>query len=84
MGLYRYKRMNFGISSASEIFQEKIRNVISGIEGARNISDDIICFGAGPNAQRDHDAALEATLTRLRDHSLTVNWDKCEFNTHTL
>lgn len=28
-GLFRYKRLNFGISSASEIFQEVVRNVIT-------------------------------------------------------
>ena len=44
-GLYRYKRLNFGISSASEIFQEHIRNVISHIKSTKNISDDIIVYG---------------------------------------
>ena len=28
-GLFRYKRLNFGISSSSEIFQEVVRNVIT-------------------------------------------------------
>ena len=43
-GLYMYKTLNFGISSASEIFQEHVRNVISHIESTRNISDDIIIY----------------------------------------
>ena len=42
VGLRRYKRLNFGISSASEVFQEAIRGVIQGIPGTLNISDDII------------------------------------------
>ena len=42
VGLFRYKRLNFVISSASEIFQETIRNIIQDIPNARNISDDII------------------------------------------
>ena len=29
-GLWRYKRLNFGISSASEVFQNVIANVIDG------------------------------------------------------
>ena len=45
IGLFRCTRLNFGISSASEIFQETIRNVIRDIPNARNISDDIIVFG---------------------------------------
>ena len=68
--------MNFGITSASEIFQETIRNVIAGIPGARNISDDIIVFG---KTERDHDIALHATLKRLSEKGLTLNKSKCEF-----
>jgi hypothetical protein len=37
LGLFRYKRLNFGISSASEIFQETIRGVIQNIKNAKNI-----------------------------------------------
>ena len=40
--LYMCERPNFGISSASEIFQEHIRKVISQIEPMNNISDDIL------------------------------------------
>ena len=38
-GLYRYKRMAFGINSAAEIFQYTIASLINGIKGVRNISD---------------------------------------------
>ena len=51
-GLFCYKRLNFGISSASEIFQEVIHNVISCILGVKNISDDIIIYG---RSQAGHD-----------------------------
>ena len=78
-GLYRYKRLSFGISSASEIFQHAIHEVIRDVKGAKNISDDIICFGRGPDAKADHDRAVRETLTRLQDSGLTVNWPKCEF-----
>lgn len=78
-GLYRYKRLNFGISSASEIFQEAIRDVIRDIKGAMNLSDDIICYGSGDNAQADHDRAVHEVLTALQQNGLTVSWNKCEF-----
>lgn len=77
VGLFRYKRLNFGISSASEIFQETIRNVIHNIPNARNISDDIIVFGA---TQEEHDKALDATFKALNDNGLTVNQKKCLFS----
>ena len=40
-GLWRYKHLNFGISSASEVFQNTIQTVLQGTPGVCNISDDI-------------------------------------------
>ena len=74
LGLYRYKRLSFGINSASEIFQKAVEEVLQGISGARNISDDIIVFGKN---QHDHDTALQAVFQRMRDYNLTANPDKC-------
>ncbi|XP_062571293.1 uncharacterized protein K02A2.6-like [Saccostrea cucullata] len=78
LGIYRYKRLNFGISSASEIFHETIRQVIQDIPGARNISDDIVIFGTD---LQQHDRALQKVLQRLSDSGLTLNQKKCEFRT---
>ena len=44
-GLRRYKRLNFGISSAAEVFQNIISQQIQDIPGAINLSDDILVFG---------------------------------------
>ena len=43
-GLYRYKRLIYGVSSAFESFQKQVESVIVGCEGARNISDDILVW----------------------------------------
>ena len=77
IGLFRYKRLSFGINSAAEIFQKSIEEVLQGIDGVRNISDDIIVFGKN---QSDHDDALQAVLQRMRENSLTANPAKCLFN----
>ena len=45
IGMYRYKRLAFGINSASEIFQYTIASLINDIKGVRYISDDIIVYG---------------------------------------
>ena len=45
LGFYRYKRLSFGINSASEIFQYTIASLFNDIKGVRNISDDIIVYG---------------------------------------
>ena len=75
-GLYRYKRLIFGVTSASEQYQHEIAVALAGIEGAQNISDDIIVYG---DMQETHDGALHATMWRLRDKVLTVNLEKCLF-----
>ena len=48
--MFRYKWLSFGVNSAAEMFQ-KSTEVLQGIEGIRNISDDIIMFD---KSQTDH------------------------------
>lgn len=77
MGLMRYKRLNFGISSAAEIFQNVIRETLEGIDGALNISDDILVFGKD---HEEHNQSLRAVFQRLKEKGLTLNKDKCEYS----
>ena len=60
-----------------EIFQNVLQNALRGLNGVRNISDDIIVFG---KTQEDHDKNLEAAFARLKEKNLTLNRQKCEFN----
>ena len=75
-GLFRFKRLIFGISSASEIFQSIVQESLEGCD-AHNISHDIIVGGKG---QEDHDTKLEAVLTRLEDSGYTINDVKSMFS----
>lgn len=75
------KRLNFGVTSASEVFQNVIRETLEGIPGTLNISDDILVYGT---TQEDHDKSLSATLQRLKERNLTLNKAKCEFNKSSL
>ena len=70
LGLMRFKRLNFGISSAAEIFQNTIRETLEEINGAVNISDDILVHG---KTQEAHDQTLRAVFQRLRERGLTLN-----------
>ena len=76
VGLRRYKRLNFGVSCAPEIFQNEIRQALEGLNGTLNISDDIIVHG---KTREQHDQHLEALLNRLQEKNLTLNKIKCEF-----
>uniref|UniRef100_H3A736 Gypsy retrotransposon integrase-like protein 1 n=1 Tax=Latimeria chalumnae TaxID=7897 RepID=H3A736_LATCH len=81
VGLRRYKRLNFGISCAAEIFQNAIRETLSGLKRALNISDDIFVYGV---STEDHNTNLQAVLQRLRGKGLTLNKQKCIFNKSNL
>ena len=76
-GLRRYTRLPFGVTSAAGVFQATIQQILEGIPGARNISDDIIIYGSD---QESHNHALEAVLQRLQEMNLTLNPTKCEYN----
>ena len=60
-GRYRWKRMPFGISSAPEVFQRKMHELIEGLAGVEVVADDFIAVGYGntfEEATRDHDKTL--------------------------
>ena len=77
VGLRRYKRLMFGINAASEIFQNAIEEILTGLPGCKNISDDIIVFGA---TTAEHDQNLYGVLTRLQQHDVRLNKEKCCFS----
>ena len=76
-GLFRYKRLLFGVNSASEQYQYEIQTALAGIEGQENISDDIIVHGKD---QKEHDWRLEKVIVRLKERGLTLNAEKCQFS----
>ena len=80
-GLYRYKRLCFGINSASEIFQKAISDMLSGISGVKNLSDDIIIYA---KTQEEHDNILKQVLQRMREYNITANKSKCAFGHTTI
>ena len=75
-GLFRYKRLSFGVNSAPEKYQQIIRQVVSDIDGVQNIADDLIVHGKGIE---EHDQSLHKVLQRLEEKNLTLNPMKCEF-----
>ncbi len=74
-GMFRFKRLVFGINTASEIFQNEIRKVVQGIPGVANKSDDVIVH---TQTVSEHYDSLRKLFDRLRQAGLTVNWQKCE------
>ena len=73
-GLYRYRRLMFGITSAPEKYQKIISDVLAGCSGVANIADDLVINGTD---LEEHDSNLRKVLTRLEEQGLTVNGEKC-------
>ena len=66
-----------GVCSAGEQYQREIASVLAGIEGAENISDDIVVYGPDTETL---DKRLCQTIERLQECGLTLNTEKCLFN----
>ena len=81
LGIFQYKRLNFGINTAAELFQKAVEHALAGLNGVLNISDDVIIFGKD---QEEHDRNLNLVLQRLVEKGLTLNKDKCIFSTNHL
>ena len=58
-GRFCFNKLPFGISSAQEIFQRRINEVLSGLPGVLCHVDDVLVFGKD---QAEHEARLHATL----------------------
>ena len=81
VALYRYKRLMFGINSASEIFQNTVAELLRDLPGCRNISDDIIVYG---KTVAEHNTNLTAVLDRLRTNNVRLNREKCKISRKTV
>ena len=66
----------FGISSAPELYQHTIQQVLAGCKGAYNTQDDIIIHG---RTVEEHDSRLQKTNECVCDKGLTLNPEKCVF-----
>ena len=75
-GLYRYKRMPFGLSCAPAIFQRIIEQTVGDIPGVACYLDDIIVTG---KTEADHLTNLQRTLERLKESGFRLRKSKCSF-----
>ena len=87
-GVFRFKRLPFGLCSAPSAYQQIISSIIKPVAGAVNLPDDILVYGT---TVEQHDARLRRVLSLLSKHNCTVNTKKCvlgqsqvEFNGHLI
>ena len=75
-GLFKYKRLPYGISSAPGIFQRAIESLLHDIPFVVVYLDDILITGT---TDEEHLDTLDKVLHRLESHGLKLNKDKCTF-----
>ena len=75
-GMYRYKRMIYGLTSASEDFQKLMEHCFSNLPGVKNISDDTIIYS---KTTEEHFERLEKLFERTEKLGLRFNLEKCAF-----
>ena len=75
-GRYCFNRLPFGISSAPEIFQRTMSEILKDVDGVICQMDDILVHEAD---QEEHHRRLRATLHCLQEAGITLNLEKCQF-----
>jgi len=75
-GRFYMKRLPFGISSAPEIFQRTMTEILDGISGVICYFDDILLH---TKTESEHDTLLQTVKERLREVHLVLNEEKCEY-----
>ena len=75
-GRYCFNKLPFGISSAPELYQKCMNQVLEGFPGVLYLIDDTLIYGKD---QSEHDARLLAALRWLKEAGVTLNTNKCAF-----
>ena len=68
----RFKRLIFGLNSASEQLQHHLQTLLADISGVVNIADDILVFAS---TIAEHDLILQKVFQKLSEKALTLNLD---------
>lgn len=75
-GLYKMKRLAFGVKACPGIFQRLMSSLLAGIKGIAVLLDDIVVSGANIT---EHNMRLEMVLKKLNEAGLRLNKGKCSF-----
>ena len=81
-GKYEYVRLPMGLCNSPDIFQEKMSELMAGLEFARAYIDDLLVVTQGDF--KLHLEHLEKVFTRLGEAGLKINASKSTFCTNEL
>lgn len=78
---YLWRRLPFGLSVSSEIFQKRLNQALDKLDGLLSVHDDMVVYGSGDTleaASEDHDRKLAAFLERCRERGIKLNKTKMQ------
>ena len=75
-GLFRFRRLPFGIKTAPAIFQQAMDHTLAGLQGVYAYIDDVVVTGS---TREEHDQRLQSTLRRLEQKGWRLSVMKCKF-----
>ena len=81
LGLYRYKRLPYGVASSPAIFQQTMEKILQGFEKVGCILDDLIVTESN---DEKHLRLLDKLLQRLENFGVKLKRSKCFFMQHSV
>ena len=76
-GRYQFLRMPYGVHSASDVCQQKIVQIIDGIDVAADYQDNIIIW---ESTQQELDSRTIKVFSSVKKNGLKLNHSKSQFN----
>ena len=75
-GLYRTRRLAYGVKTAPSVFQARMDKILAGIKNVMCFVNDILVTG---NTEQEHLKTLEQVLQMLDQYNVRLNKAKCQF-----
>lgn len=75
-GLYAFRRLPYGISSAPSAFQEVMDDILKGIKGVVCFIDDVLLIS---ETKEEAVVLLKKVLQKFSEVGIVVNYEKCKF-----
>lgn len=76
-GVFRYRRLPFGVSPAPEVFHRVLADLLRDLPGVLHYVDDVLIYGV---TQAEHDQRLAVVLKRLKTAGFVISKPKSTFN----
>ena len=75
-GRYHFNKLPFGLTSAPELFQQRMEKLLQGLDGVVCFMDDVLIYAT---TEEEHDQRLRSVLDRIASAGVTLNLLKCLF-----